>query len=415
MTAPQRRTAFALLLAAGLLTGCGPGTTAAGLGFPGPTPAPSIPMSVTISIPGAGITSSDRSPQTVSGATQSAAIAYDGTRTIVPCSAACAATILVSPGPATFDVTLYSGPSGTGSALSTGTTTVSVTAGRKNAVALAFGGVATSITLSLGSSAVTAGTAATVPIQVTAFDASGRTIVGNAPYETPIALTDADPSGATSLDVNLLTSPKTRANIVYSGATTFRSATITATHVGSTTPLATVTLASLATPAPTPSPASTATPMPTPVPTPTPKPTLMPTATPVPTPTPRPTATPAPTPVPTAVPTPTPTPRPTPTPTPVPTPAPSGQVVLSPTHADFLGTGASFATTVNVSESNYSGSFTEDGTSCSGIATIVAATGGHSFTVTPTAAGSCHVSVSDQSNHSATFPITVTTTIIIGS
>lgn len=395
MTATRRRTALALLLSGGLLAGCGGGgATAGAVGVPATaTPAPSIPMSLTIAVPGTTPSGVKRSPQYVSGATQSAVITYDGSQTVVPCTTTCSATILVAPGSVTFAVTLYSGPSGTGSALSTGTTTVSIVVGQANTVALVFGGVASSVTLTLGAPAVTEGSAATVAINVSAQDASGRTIVGNAPYATPIVLTDADPSGATSLDVNLLTAPSAHANLVYSGALTFHAATISATLLGRTTSLATATLNSIATPAPTPSPT------PTPAPTATPKPTPVPTATPKPTP----------------VPTPVPTATPKPTPAPTPTPPPSGQVALSPTHVDFLGTGTSFATTVDVGETNYTGSFTEDGSNCSGIATIARATGGRTFTVTPTAAGACHVSVTDQANHSASFQITVTTTTIIGT
>jgi hypothetical protein len=136
------------------------------------------------------------------------------------------------------------------------------------------------------------------------------------------------------------------------------------------------------------------------------------------TPTPTPTATPlgaTPTPTPTATPvgaTPTPTPTATPlgatpTPTPSPTPAP---VVPVPTAIAFTGLGAANAQSVSVTESGYSGTFSE-ADSCAGIATI--ATASPKFTVTPIAVGTCSITISDTAQHSVAVAVTVTTSGLV--
>lgn len=141
----------------------------------------------------------------------------------------------------------------------------------------------------------------------------------------------------------------------------------------------------------------------------TPTPTATPTATP--TPTPAPTATPTPTPVPTATPTPTPVPTATPTPTPVP-----ASIVLTPSSLSFTATGSGANQTFTASETGFTGSFTT-GACVSGsttIATAVAGPNANQFTVTPVAAGSCSLPVSDGTK-TANVSITVTTTTVGGN
>lgn len=88
-------------------------------------------------------------------------------------------------------------------------------------------------------------------------------------------------------------------------------------------------------------------------------------------------------------------------------------VTLTPASLAFTATGASNAQTVNVSQTNYSGSFTAATTTCSGIATI-ASTSASAFSVTPVAAGTCTFTISGGGGQSATLTVGVTTTSVGG-
>ena len=88
--------------------------------------------------------------------------------------------------------------------------------------------------------------------------------------------------------------------------------------------------------------------------------------------------------------------------------------MLSPSSLAFTATGASNAQTVAVTQGNYSGAFTASGTTCTGIATISAATAA-SFSVTPVAAGSCTFTITGSGGQSAALTIGVTTTTVGGS
>jgi hypothetical protein len=68
---------------------------------------------------------------------------------------------------------------------------------------------------------------------------------------------------------------------------------------------------------------------------------------------------------------------------------------------------------VTYGEAAYNGTFTVVSTSCAGIATVLNLTG--TFRVTPLAAGSCTVTVSDNANHSTNVTIGVTQSTVIGS
>ena len=256
------------------------------------------------------------------------------------------------------------------------------------------------------------------------------TPVGQTPSPTPT--TTATP---TATPVGQTPSPTPTASPTPSATPVAQtpSPTPTASPTPSSTPVA-------QTPSPTPTPHPTATPVRTPTPTPhptatpvrTPSPTPHPTATPVrtptptphptatpvrtPTPTPHPTATPvrtpSPTPHPTATPvrTPSPTPHPTATPVPTPTPLP-GVLTAGPNPTNVIGTGASNAKTITVTETGYTGTFGEQNT-CSGIATVSPSTGAGptaQFTVTGVAAGSCQATFADTNSQQAIVNITVTT------
>jgi hypothetical protein len=112
---------------------------------------------------------------------------------------------------------------------------------------------------------------------------------------------------------------------------------------------------------------------------------------------------------------PTASPSPSPSPTQSPTPAPTpGVVVISSTSLSFTNVGATYAQTVTMSQTHYSGAFQVTTANCSGIATVGSLTDA-SFTVTPVAAGSCTFTVTGTAGQSATLTIGVTTTSVTGS
>jgi hypothetical protein len=90
-------------------------------------------------------------------------------------------------------------------------------------------------------------------------------------------------------------------------------------------------------------------------------------------------------------------------------------VVLSPTSLNFLATGSGFAQTFSASETGYNGTLTQTNTcnpSSGTIATVSPVSGAApvTFTVTPQAAGTCTITVSDTNGQSAALTVTVTTT-----
>lgn len=137
--------------------------------------------------------------------------------------------------------------------------------------------------------------------------------------------------------------------------------------------------------------------------------------------TPAPTATPtiAPTATPTIAPTATPTVAPTATPTVAPTATPTvapASIALTPSSLSFTSIGSTANQTFTASETGFTGTFTP-GTCTSGTTTVATVTAGpnaNQFTVTPQAAGTCNISVSD-GRQTANVAVTVTTTTVGGN
>jgi outer membrane biosynthesis protein TonB len=188
------------------------------------------------------------------------------------------------------------------------------------------------------------------------------------------------------------------------------------------------------TPTPTGSPTATPTASPTPVgQTPSPSPSPVPTQTPTASPTPTPTASPTPTPTPVGqTPSPTPIPTATPTSTPTPTPTPTvmpGQPFLTPATLTINGAG-SMATTVIDETKGYTGTFSQQSSTCASggsapgqttsgaIATTTPTSGipnGGTITVTANEAGTCTIVYADQMSpaQTVTLTINVTTTGVV--
>jgi hypothetical protein len=91
-----------------------------------------------------------------------------------------------------------------------------------------------------------------------------------------------------------------------------------------------------------------------------------------------------------------------------PAPTPPGTLAVKPASLAFIGTGAALATTFTASETGYTGAFTESDT-CSGIATVAGGAAG-SYTITPSGAGSCSVSIADSFAQKAAVEVSVTVT-----
>jgi hypothetical protein len=102
-------------------------------------------------------------------------------------------------------------------------------------------------------------------------------------------------------------------------------------------------------------------------------------------------------------PSPTPSAVPSPTPTATPTLAP---VRLSPPSLTFASPAAP-AQTVAIAEPGYAGTFAVDATACTGILTVALAPSTQSFTVTPSAAGTCTLIVRDTQGNASNLPVTV--------
>jgi hypothetical protein len=90
--------------------------------------------------------------------------------------------------------------------------------------------------------------------------------------------------------------------------------------------------------------------------------------------------------------------------------APPGSVVVDPSALEFTKTGPTNSQNVNVSQTNYSGAFTQSNT-CSGIASVSAASnaaGKATYRVTPIAKGTCTVTFTGSPGQSAPLSVSVT-------
>jgi hypothetical protein len=198
----------------------------------GPAPASAKVQNIrfVIAIPAPSTTSGIlRRPRYISINTNSVAIAVNGAAPVVvnigPSSPNCTSgsggrtcTVSVSapPGTDTFTENMYQSTNGTGSPLSTSTTSAKIVVGQANVVNVTLDGIVASIALSLANPNPPEGSAIQIPLTVTFNDASGAAIIGSDPFANPITLTDSDTSGATSVSNAALNSPGAAANLSVS-------------------------------------------------------------------------------------------------------------------------------------------------------------------------------------------------------
>lgn len=146
-----------------------------------------------------------------------------------------------------FTISTYDAADGKGKVLAAGRVAQTIVAG-SNEMLLALSGVVKSLSIALVTpSGAPAGTPASLPVVVMAKDADGNLIVGQENYGTPIALSDSDASGITTLSRNggtaatsiTVNSPADQVALQYDGKS-LESATLTATASGATaaTPVA---------------------------------------------------------------------------------------------------------------------------------------------------------------------------------
>lgn len=184
-----------------------------------------VGVTFTVRLPAAGTSSKARAPRYVSTGTQSIVVTVTpsaggvSTSGTIGCSAnTCSGVVGAPTGTDSVAVNLYDGPNGTGSVLSTGTTTINVQQNAANAAALTFNGVVATATLKLPTIYHEA-TMQAQPITATAYDASGATIIGSAPYANPITVALSDAAGSVTLTKTTLNSPADTATFNYNGAT----------------------------------------------------------------------------------------------------------------------------------------------------------------------------------------------------
>jgi hypothetical protein len=173
-------------------------------------------------------------PQYLSASTASASIAVNGgSPTIANLTAGspgcvavangteCTIFLAVPLGKDTFSISTFDSANATGNELSTGSVTQTILAGQENTVNVTLDGIVSKIVLALQSfnpqSPPPEGSKASFGVTVMAEDADGNTIVGPGAYDNPIALTDTDPSGTTSLSTATVSDPATSVTLTYSG------------------------------------------------------------------------------------------------------------------------------------------------------------------------------------------------------
>ncbi|MDE2483528.1 MAG: hypothetical protein KGN02_15230 [bacterium] len=244
------------------LSACGGGGGAGGGGAFVPTPAPSSSaapnaQSVTFSIviPASSGTSSTQRPAYVSSKTASIAftlVSVNGVKqssasadivpvgagapgcTSSPSGTTCSMTVSAPTGEDIFSIATYASNNGAGTPLAS--TSLAVTSGGSSGsvVSLDLGGVPAAVSFSPSRlPLVDDGTVQKVAVVVNAADASGATIVGSAPYQSPVDLQiQNDPAGALALSSSSVQAPGTVVTVTYNSMKTLTDASIVARDNG---------------------------------------------------------------------------------------------------------------------------------------------------------------------------------------
>lgn len=246
----RKQVLFSVFAAAAILAACSGGGGA--LTPSARTPVRNGSAAFTITVPPQVNAGTRRAPKYISPNSQSISIAVSGEalntvanltpgspdcssgtststkRTPAGGSAGLTCTIDVTApiGTDTFTLKIYSGTNGTGQVLATASVTKSIT--DKTPITVTMNGVSASVTIALGNASPLVGQSAAIPVTVTALDPSGAVILSPGTYDTPIALTDSDASGHTSLSTNSVAGPGASVTLNYDGSAAVTSAVISA-------------------------------------------------------------------------------------------------------------------------------------------------------------------------------------------
>jgi hypothetical protein len=257
----------AVVLCASLLAACGGGgSSSSSVPAAGTTKTGSAVVRLTI--PAASTTSSlSRSPKYVSPSTRSILITVqtvNGASTAFPAIAlnvvvpsstcpapaqvgeneTCTFNVVLPVGFVGMTVTTYdhtlSGTTPAGNPLSTAMFSQQLT-GQGDPILLTLNGVPVHATLSVSTTPLAVGTAASVPVTATALDADGNLIIGPGSYATPIVVAVTDPLSRVTVSGSSISGPGTSATLVYSGGAGLVHATVTGSASGVTVTPATLT------------------------------------------------------------------------------------------------------------------------------------------------------------------------------
>lgn len=208
--------------------GGGAGTSSSALPSSAAAKLQSVGVNFGIKIP----SSTARQPKYISSGTKVVSVVVTPTggaalaaQTIACAGTECTGTIQAPVGSDQFSVTLSDAGN---HVLSQGSTTSTIIAGQANDVTVTFGGVVSSIVITVASPTVSS--SGSIPVTVTAKDAAGYTIVSEN-YVNPITVVDSD-SAHTSLSTTNVPAPGTAVNLNYDGSPAFTNATITASASG---------------------------------------------------------------------------------------------------------------------------------------------------------------------------------------
>ncbi len=179
---------------------------------------PSASLSVAIQLDSVNGTSSSTAP-TLSNLSASTA-GCEQTSTQLSCVINVSAPV----GTLIYTLTVYNGANGSGTSLGTGNLAVTTTAGSTVVAPATTSGTVAKIAVSVGAAAL--GAKATLPVTVQAENASGDTVLGT--YTNPIAVSDSDSSGQTSLSPSAgnVTSSQIAVTLTYAGGAMSAPATI---------------------------------------------------------------------------------------------------------------------------------------------------------------------------------------------
>lgn len=211
-----------------VLAACGGGGGQQSVLIPPPTatPVPAASPTVSFTIGQNQAVQIVRSPQYVSPHTLSVAVVYggkaygvdfiqgsSGCTGVIP-NLVCTVQFNAPPGSDTFTINAYDAYGGAGQVLSTAHVTVNVVAG-VNKVSAVLDGVPAGASVPRAIN-VPEGIATSVPFNVTAYDADGAAIVGPGNYTEPVALSDSDTGGGTSVSASV-GGPGVQPTVTYNG------------------------------------------------------------------------------------------------------------------------------------------------------------------------------------------------------